>query len=214
MRSKMIIDLREIPVVWINLDSATKNAEMMEERFKKHGFKNTHRRSGLVIAPPPDTEKSIAHFMGCGKTHTGILEDTSYSTPLLVLEDDVEFVEPFNPVLEVPDEADGIYLGISHGNFYYKSKRYNENYLRIGGVLAAHAILYLKQDYRNQMCNVGNYCLDQLKKPWDMGTAALQNNNLVLTPNIPMMYQSNHRENSNKWQELTDRPLSDRNSEF
>ena len=30
----MIIDLREIPVVWINLDSAKKNAELMEERFQ------------------------------------------------------------------------------------------------------------------------------------------------------------------------------------
>jgi hypothetical protein len=30
----MIIDLREIPVVWINLDSATKNAESMEKKLK------------------------------------------------------------------------------------------------------------------------------------------------------------------------------------
>lgn len=210
----MIIDLREIPVVWINLDSATKNAEMMEERFKKHGFKNTHRRSGLVIQPPPNTDISIAHFMGCGKSHTGILGDFSYSTPLLVLEDDVEFIEPFNPVIEVPDEADGIYLGISHGNMYYKTKRYNENYMRIGGVLAAHAILYIKKEFRQQMCNVGNYCLDQLKQPWDVGTAALQNDFLVLTPNFPVMYQSNDRENANKWQALTDQPLLDRESIF
>ena len=41
----MIIDLREIPVVWINLDSATKNAETMKQRFEKYGFKNTHRKS-------------------------------------------------------------------------------------------------------------------------------------------------------------------------
>ena len=210
----MIIDLREIPVVWINLDSATKNAEMMKERFKKHGFKNTHRRSGLVIPPPPDTERSIAHFMGCGKTHTSILGDSSYSTPLLVLEDDVEFVEPFNPVIDVPDEADGVYLGVSHGNVYYKTKKYNENFIRIGGVLAAHAILYLNDDYRNEMYRVGNYCLDSLQQPWDIGTAALQNNFLVVTPNIPMVYQSNDRENANKWQSLTDRPLLNRNSEF
>ena len=214
MRSKMIIDLREIPVVWINLDSATKNAEMMEERFKKHGFKNTHRRSGLVIPPPPNTEKSIAHFMGCGKTHTGILSDPSYSTPLLVLEDDVEFIEPFNPVIEVPDDAAGVYLGVSHGNVYYKTKRHNENYMRIGGVLAAHAILYLTEPYRRDMCNVGNYCLDHMKQPWDVGTAALQTNHIVVTPNVPMMYQSNDRENANKWQALTDRPLSDRGSDF
>jgi hypothetical protein len=210
----MIIDLREIPVVWINLDSATKNAETMEARFKKYGFKNTHRKSGLIIPPPEGTEQSIAHFMGCGKSHTSILGDTSYQTPLLVLEDDIEFIEPFNPIIEVPDETDGVYLGVSHGNIYYKTKKYNENYMRIGGVLAAHAILYLKDAYRKQMCDVGNYCLDDLKRPWDLGTAALQNEFLVLTPNKPMVYQSNDRENANKWQTLTDKPLSDRNCEF
>lgn len=210
----MIIDLREISVAWINLDSATKNAEIMENRFAKHGFKNTHRRSGLVIEPPPNTDQSIAHFMGCGKSHTGILADKTLSTPLLVLEDDVEFIEPFNPIIEVADEADGVYLGVSHGNIYYKSKQYNTNYMRIGGVLAAHAILYLKDEYRQEMCNIGNYCLDEMKKPWDLGTAALQNKFLVLTPNVPMVYQSNDRENANKWQGLTDRALLDRNSEF
>jgi predicted amino acid racemase len=35
----MKIDLRDIPVVWINLDSATENAKLMQERFAKYGFK-------------------------------------------------------------------------------------------------------------------------------------------------------------------------------
>jgi hypothetical protein len=210
----MIIDLREIPVVWINLDSATKNAEIMEERFKKYGFKNTHRRSGLVIPPPPGTHQSIAHFMGCGKTHTGILEDKSFSTPLLVLEDDIEFCDNFNPVIEVPNDVDGVYLGVSHGNMYYKSAKYNENYLRIAGILAAHAILYLTQNFRDDMATVGNYCMDELKQPWDMGSSALQHRYKVVTPLSPVVYQSNDRENANKWQGLTDRPLNNRESLF
>jgi hypothetical protein len=210
----MIIDLREIPVVWINLDSATKNAEIMEERFKKYGFKNTHRRSGLIIPPPPGTHQSIAHFMGCGKTHTGILEDKSYSTPLLVLEDDIEFCDNFNPVIEVPDDADGVYLGISHGNMYYKSAKYNEQYLRIAGILAAHAILYLTDDFRENMARVGNYCMDELKQPWDMGSSAIQHTFKVVTPLSPVVYQSNDRENANKWQNLTDHPLQNRESVF
>jgi GR25 family glycosyltransferase involved in LPS biosynthesis len=125
----MIIDLREIPVVWINLDSATKNAETMEERLKKHGFKNTHRKSGLVIDPPPNTEKSIYHFMGCGQSHIDILENTEYSTPLLILEDDVEFVDNFNPILDIPEDSDGVYLGISHGNRNYVTQ------IELGGYL-------------------------------------------------------------------------------
>jgi len=210
----MQIDLREIPVVWINLDTATENAKLMEQRLNKIGFKNTKRKSGLVINPPPNTHQAIFHFMGCGKSHTDILLDQSIPTPLLVLEDDVEFIEPFNPILEIPEKVDGVYLGISHGNIHYKSKKYNENYLRIAGVLAAHAILYINPTYRQVMGQLGNHCLDVLKQPWDIVTAHLQNTYTVITPNIPMVYQSNDRENANKWQELTDKPLENRNSDF
>ena len=208
----MIIDLREISVVWINLDSAKKNAETMQERFHKFGFKNTHRKPGLIIPPPPNTDKSIAHFRVCGQSHIDILDDTNYSTPLLILEDDVEFYDNFNPVIEVPDDADGIYLGISHGNIYYQTAMYNENYLRINGILAAHAILYITPKYRQAMSEIGKFCLYDLNKPWDVGTAGIQKEYMVLTPNSPMIYQSDDRESSNKWQRLTDQPLKVKNN--
>jgi len=35
---------------------------------------------------------------------------------------------------------------------------------------------------------------------------------MVLTPNSPMIYQSDDRESSNKWQRLTDQPLKVRNN--
>jgi len=204
----MIIDLREIPVVWINLDSATKNAQTMEERFKKFGFKNTHRKSGLIIPPPEGTDPSIAHFMGCGQSHIDILDDQSYDTPLLILEDDIEFAEDFNPVIELPDDSDAIYLGISHGNRYYQTCKKSPDYLRISGILAAHAILYVTKDFRKAMSDVGKMCLYQLKKPWDVGTASIQHKHRVYTPNKPVIYQSNDRESANKWQNLTDKPLA------
>jgi len=210
----MIIDLREIPVVWINLDSATKNAELMENRFKKFEFKNTHRKSGVVIPPPPNTDISIAHFRGCGTSHIQILDDTAHQTPLLILEDDIEFVENFNPVLEIPDDSDGVYLGVSHGNIYYGSCKHNEHYLRISGILAAHAILYVTPRYRQAMSEVGKYCLYTLNKPWDVGTAGIQNQFKVYTPNAPLVYQSNDRQSANKWQSLTDKPLENRNTVF
>jgi len=210
----MIIDLREIPVVWINLDSATKNAELMENRFKKFGFKNTHRKSGVIIPPPPNTDISIAHFRGCGTSHIQILDDNAYQTPLLILEDDIEFVENFNPILEIPDDSDGVYLGISHGNIYYGSCKYNEQYLRISGILAAHAILYITPSYRQAMSEIGKYCLYTLNKPWDVGTAGIQNQFKVYTPNAPLVYQSNDRQSANKWQSLTDKPLANKNTVF
>lgn len=211
----MKIDLREIPVVWINLDSATENAKVMQERLNSKGFKNTHRKSGRIIPPPPGTDRSIAHFMGCGQSHIDILDDKNYSTPLLVLEDDIEFSDQFMPCIEFPDDADAVYLGISHGNLYYQSCKKDEHYLRIGGILAAHAILYVTPRFREAMSNVGKHCLNVLQRPWDMGTAAIQQHFKVYTPiNGPWVYQSNDRQSANKWQNLTDNKLQDRGTVF
>jgi hypothetical protein len=208
----MRIDLREIPVVWINLDSATKNAEQMEKKLKDYGFKNTYRKSARVIPAPPGTISSNAHYVGCAQSHIDILDDKNYSTPLLILEDDAEFSTNYNPILNIPDDSDGIYLGVSSGNVFYQTKKYNEDYMRIGGILATHAILYLTETYRNNMSNVAKYCIHNLQKPWDMGAASLQMQYRVYTPNKPYFYQSDDRESANKWQHFTDNSLENRDS--
>lgn len=210
----MKIDLREIPVVWINLDSATENAKAMQDRLDRHGFKFTYRKSARVIAPPEGTPKEIAHYKGCGQSHIDILDDKSYSTPLLVLEDDAEFTENFNPILDIPDETDGVYLGISHGNQYYKTSKYNDSYLRIGGILATHAILYISDPYRDAMSSMAKLFINQYNRPWDLGSASLQPHALVLTPNDPFFYQANERESANKWEHITKHPLENRNASF
>lgn len=208
----MKIDLREIPVVWINLDSATKNAESMTKNLSRHGFQKIHRKSACVIPAPEGTIPSNAHYVGCAQSHIDILDDTSYSTPLLILEDDAEFSSAFTPIIEIPDDTDGIYLGISSGNVNYQTKRYDENYLRIGGILATHAILYVTDQYRHIMSGVAKYCIHQMKQPWDVGASAMQYQNKVYTPNIPFFYQSDQRDSANKWQFFTDARLVDKNS--
>lgn len=208
----MIIDLREIPVIWINLDSATKNAEAMEKKLKDHGFKYTFRKSARVIEPPADTHPSLRHYVGCGQSHLDILENKDYKTPFLILEDDAEFTPAFNPILNIPDDVDGVYLGISKGNVYYQTRRYGPDYLRISGILATHAILYITEKYREEMAAVDKHCIYTLKKPWDIGSAGLQQKFKVFTPSKPFFYQADDRESANKWEALTDTPLENRNS--
>jgi hypothetical protein len=210
----MIIDLREIPVVWINLDSATKNAEAMQERLQKHGFKNTHRKSARVIPAPPGTIPSNAHYVGCAQSHIDILTDPSYGSPLLILEDDAEFSDAFNPILDIPDDSDGLYLGVSTGNRGYQTKRYHSDYLRIGGILATHAILYVNNKFKTMMSYAATHCIHNLKQPWDMGAASVQFDTKVYTPNKPYFYQSDNRESANKWQFFTDNALEDKNSPY
>ena len=127
----MKIDLRDIPVVWINLDSATDNAKAMQERLDKHGFKKTYRKSARVIPAPPGTIPSNAHYVGCAQSHIDILDDVNYGSPLLILEDDAEFSPEFNPIIDIPDNSDGIYLGVSSGNRGYQTKKYNDDYFQM-----------------------------------------------------------------------------------
>jgi hypothetical protein len=209
----MMIDLREIPVVWINLDSATKNAEIMQDRLNKHGFKYTYRKSARIIPCPEDTIPTNLHYVGCAQSHIDILDDTNYSTPLLILEDDVEFTPAFKPILEIPDDSDCVYLGVSSGNPNYQTKKYGD-YYRIGGILATHAILYVTEEYRSKMSEVSKFCINVIKQPLDMGASSIQFENKVYTPIYPYFYQSDNRESANKWQFFTDSSLEDRQSTY
>ena len=210
----MIIDLREIQVVWINLDSAVENFKTMQERLGDNGFKFTYRKSARIIPAPEGTIASNAHYVGCAQSHIDILDDEKYSTPVLILEDDAEFSDVFSPVIDIPDDSDGIYLGVSSGNRGYQTKKHNKNYMRIGGVLATHAILYITPAFRQQMSKIAKHSIHHIKKPWDVGAAALQFYKKVYTPNIPYFYQSDNRESANKWQLFTDKSLEDRNSSY
>jgi GR25 family glycosyltransferase involved in LPS biosynthesis len=210
----MKIDLREIQTIWINLDSATINAEFMRNRFEKFEFLNTHRKSARIIPAPSYVPRGESHFMGCGQSHIDILDDKNYKTPFLILEDDIEFSSNFTPIIDIPEDSDGIYLGVSHGNYGYKTCKKDENYLRISGVLAAHAILYVNDKFRSIMSYVAKKCLYEFNCPWDLGSAQIQSQLNVYTPNLPFFYQSNDRHNANKTQSLTENPLQNRNCIF
>ena len=208
----MIIDLREIPVVWINLDSAKENAKSMEIKLNDYGFKHTYRKSARIIPAPSGTIQNNLHYVGCAQSHIDILDDVDYGTPLLILEDDAEFSDAYQPIIDIPDDSDGIYLGISTGNIYYQTKRYNKDYLRISGILATHAILYINDSYKKEMSNIAKFCIKHLQQPWDVGASSIQQHRRVYSPNKPFFYQSDKRESANKWQFFTDSSLEDRNS--
>lgn len=210
----MQVDLREIPTVWINLDSATENAKAMAEKLAEKGFKHTHRKSARIIPAPAGTIPSNAHYVGCAQSHIDILKDESYSTPLLILEDDAEFSEDFQPILNLPDDTDGVYLGISSGNINYQTKRYTPDYLRIGGILATHAILYITPLFRKTMWQAAEHCINDLQQPWDIGASSVQFYTKVYTPNKPYFYQADAKQSANKWQFFTDKPLTDKKSAY
>jgi len=83
--------------------------------------------------------------------------------PVLILEDDCCLTEYYKNEIEVPDDADAIYLGTSSwGVKNGVSKRnnlvlhpYNKEYYRISCMTSTHAILYLGTAYLSHLRKVG-----------------------------------------------------------
>jgi len=203
----MKIDIRDIKSRWINLDSAEENAEKMVAMLNDMEIKNHERLSARVIEPPPATPKEIWHYIGCAQSHIDILESET-DTPLLIIEDDAKVTEQFNPILEnIPEGIDAIYLGVSQGNGKYWAQDIGNNYAKIKGVFATHAILYLTERYKQAVIETAKDFVYNKNIPFDLGCAMLQQRFNVITPHLPYFYQADERSSANKWENLTRHPL-------
>jgi hypothetical protein len=187
----MILKIRELPTTLINLDSQKDRLDLVTKRLETVGMRF-------------DRFSAIPHergIVGCGQSHLEVLSNIQPRT--LVLEDDVVPTEWFNPEIEVPEEADAIYLGNSiwgyHENWWPNSSipkvavnRYDENYLRVLNMCSAHAIIYLKQDFIDAVVDITKKCLAE-DIAWDLGLASLHSQFTILVPESPMFYQEGLR---------------------
>lgn len=215
----MIIDLSTTKTFWINLDKATKNAEEINKQCEIYDIKNHERFSAIAV--DPSHELCVTHhphmqpyLVGCGLSHIECIKKSLNYGPTLVLEDDATITPAYQNLLEVPDECDAIYLGVSTGSPGYISCRYNDNFLRIGRMLAAHAIIYISERYKKAALQQAEKFVYGLRYPWDISPSTLQEHFLVLTPNLPFYIQSNERDSEHKWQFFTDQAIVDKGYKF
>ena len=210
----MKIDLRDVKCVYINLDKATQNKKEMEEQCKSLEFKNYERLSARVVAPP--TPEPPEHLMpaastwwniyrGVAQSHIDILENND--CPIIILEDDAKVTEDWNPIIEVPDDTDGVYLGCSHSDGRYTARDVGNNMAQITGVFSTHAIMYLTEKYKSEVIAIAKELAYNQNIATDMGWCKLQNYFKVVTPHKPFFYQDDDRESLNKWGNLTKMPL-------
>ena len=143
-------------------------------------------------------------IVGCGLSHKKLLSEIKPNT--LILEDDIESTGvATNFLLNIPEEADAIYLGISNHGYINQhvgvagtvlAAQYDENYKRVFNMCSAHAILYLSQGFIDAAHDVAAKCLEQ-GIAWDLGLAALHRYFTILTPNDPYFYQTPQEEFTN-----------------
>lgn len=153
----MEIDITKIPVYWITIETATDRHERMQQIFQKFNFKNTIQINGELV------EKNEKTFMQIQQEKSHLVAEAHSkallnSGPILILEDDVWYTENFNPIVNVPDDTDAVYLGtsiwgmkdgISQGGGT-RFRPINEDFVKPYGMLGVHSILYLSESYKKK----------------------------------------------------------------
>lgn len=128
----MIVKLKEIPVIYICPDHNEKYLDKLE-------FKN------------------IIHYKSL--TNNAIIDIFSrYKPPFLLLENDVKETQDIPDNLELPDNTDAFYLGLSGDSEF---EFINNNLYKVKNMLGSHAILYITPNYilniRNQLITKPGY---------------------------------------------------------
>ena len=209
----MKIDLCNVPVRWINVDTATENAKLMEELCERLGMNNASRFSAVTDIPPHEgVREGEEHYRNCAESHFRVLQETidNKSFPVLILEDDVDIEESvFTTTLEnIPDDADAIYMGTSHGDGNYSAIDVGNGWMKIERVFATHSIMWLNEKMAKEVIETGRTWIYGKNHPFDVGIAyELQPRFNVYAPHTPFFFQADAKNNKNKWESLTRTPL-------
>jgi len=167
----MKLNLRTIPVYYINLDEAVEKKLRTERLLSRMGFENVTRI--------PAIKNESGRIVGCARSHHEIL--SNFQCPFIILEDDCDLNIDFDGFIEVPDNSDAVYLGISHwGRYlnhsgpYVHTKSTDTDCVRVYNMLATHAILYLTDEYARMCSRIAHHHGYEINNHVDIGFAENQ----------------------------------------
>lgn len=167
----MKLNLLEIPVYYINLDEQEEKRKRTETLLKSLGFRYVNRLSAI--------KHEAGRIIGCARSHYEILKQQK--PPFIILEDDCSLNREFNPLLELPDNTDALYLGISHwGRYlnhsgpYVHYEKYNDEIIKVYNMLATHAICYISDYYVDICKRIAYHCGYEIENHLDIGFAEVQ----------------------------------------
>ena len=186
----MKLNLRNIDTYYINLDELNERRQITENVLNRLNFTNVTRISGI---------KTDEGKVGCARSQHKVLSDTSISTPFLLLEDDIRFTGNHAFEIEVPDDADALYLGVSQWARYFSFsgpflhyRKVDEHIVQVYNMVSGHAVIYLTDEYRQVCSRISKYCGYQIQDHMDNGYAEIQKYYNVYALDFPMFKQSGH----------------------
>ena len=188
----MIIDLKNIKKVYINLARDVVKNTQFNEHMKQLGYDNYERFDAVLMKK----EKNCFNG-GCSTSHNVLMKKHRNSIPLLVMEDDCKPTQWYsdyvsNGKIDVPDDADVVYLGYSTAghDVWFKGESINEKWMRLRSCMATHAILFLNDKIDAFIKNSDKTI--RIKEALDMGYAKEVLNDIkVYAPKKVLFYQNN-----------------------
>jgi len=181
----MKINLLEISIYFISIDE--EKTESMTRKLTEAGFTNFQKFDGLT---------STQKITGCALSHREVITQKSLvgTEPFLILEDDVKIANMINEI-EIPDDADGFYVGTSKVGFYNGSdyptisaEKINDDLYRVYNMLATHAIMYITPEFTKDYIRTTNTAID-LNIPHDVARAEVMKYWNVYVLNKPLFVQ-------------------------
>lgn len=184
----MKIDLRKIPAVYMNLLQHTEKNEKMQKLLADCGFEHILRVEGHHRPDNPPAGCAGAHYNGL----------CEIDPPFILFEDDCHLLN-FEPEIEVPNDADAVYLGTSQWARYFSFsgpfvhyEKIDDKIVRVYNMLGGHAILYLTQDYVNMCQRISHHASTILEWNQDPGFAEVQKYFNIYSVNDPFFRQDGY----------------------
>jgi len=217
------VKLTDIPVYYVNLEGEDEKRKHTESMLKNLGFKYVQRFDAI--------RHEAGRIVGCARSHHGILS-MDIEPPFIILEDDCVINTKFKNEVDIPDDADALYLGISHwgryighsGPFVHTTKVNNE-IVRVHNMLATHAIMYISKEYIDICRRVAYHHGYEIEDHLDIGFAEIHKFYNVYSFDEPIFRQyewsavttgriSENSYNKRKGQDLYDAVLTDEESYY
>ena len=184
----MKIDLRKIPAVYMNLKQHTEKSEQMQNLLEGCGFENILRVEGVYRPDNPPAGCAGAHYNGL----------CEIDPPFVLFEDDC-LLHNFEPIIEVPDDADAVYLGTSQWARYFSFSGpfvhydiIDDDIVRVYNMLGGHSILYLTPDYVRMCQRISYHASEVIGYNQDPGFAEVQKYFNIYSVNDPFFKQSGY----------------------
>ena len=209
----MKTDIRNVRTRWINVDKDEEKARQMVELLNLYEFTDHERISAVTgIDPHEGVRPGEEHYRNCAESHFKTLEETILKDgePVLILEDDVEVEPPaWTPEIPIPEDADAIYFGTSHGDRQYQAIDMQNGWIKIKRVFSTHAIMHINKDFSRRVIEEGKNHIYNLNRPFDVGIAYnVQPEFNVYAPKFPFFYQADSKNTLNKWEGITRNKLN------